>query len=279
MKTIIIFLFCAFLLACTLAPEDSSGDTWNIHFLDVGQGLSVLFESNGKFALYDTGPDSIHFERILKSFNVDTLEWIVLSHLHRDHVGGFLEISQDSADFFIKHVFWNKDSSQYWLLDSIQKLLSIKEIPNSSLYKGEKIQFEGNSLNTLWPVPEKQLTENASSIVLHLKNGNESLLLTGDIEKEEEKNLLEFYPTLNASLFQVPHHGAETSSSLKFLETLQIQFAVVSNAKKNPYGHPAKETLKKLEAAIGQAKNIFRTDTLGSICFTWEFNVGIWPCQ
>ncbi len=217
MKAIIIFLFCSCLLACTLTPEEPYGTSWNIHFLDIGQGLSVLFESNGKFALYDSGPDSIHFERILKSFGIDTLEWIVLSHLHRDHVGGFLEISQDSADFFIKHVFWNKDSSQYWLLDSIQKLLSIKEIPNSSLYKGEKIQFEGNSLNTLWPVPEKQLTENASSIVLHLKSGNESLLLTGDIEKEEEKNLLEFYPTLNASLFQVPHHGAETSSSLKFL--------------------------------------------------------------
>ena len=60
--------------------------------VDVGQGLAVLLEREGRFALYDFGPDSVGVVDTLLNRGADTLEWVVLSHFHRDHIGGFKEL-------------------------------------------------------------------------------------------------------------------------------------------------------------------------------------------
>lgn len=279
MKHLILSFFIFCILACSLEQEPKLTQKWNIHFLDIGQGLSVLLESNGKFALYDTGPDSMGLQNILEKFHIHSLEWVVISHFHRDHAGGFLEIAKKNAPFEIKEVFLSPDTTENWTTDSIHILLQERNIPSTILYKGDSILFDETPLKVLWPSSERNWGENNASIVLNTKIKDESLLLTGDIESEIESKILENFPSLRGSLFQVPHHGGATSSSLRFLENLQIQYAVISCHKNNPYGHPAQETLKKIEATTGEKNNIYRTDSLGNLCFTWEHNVGIWPCQ
>lgn len=80
------------LAACTYAEDDGDGETLRVTFLDVGQGLAVLLELDGRYALYDTGPDSVGVIDSLVARGVDTLEWVLVSHNHRDHAGGFMEI-------------------------------------------------------------------------------------------------------------------------------------------------------------------------------------------
>lgn len=72
------------------APEPSP---LRVTFLDVGQGLAVLLDCGGRFAMYDMGPDSVGVIDSLVARGVDTLEWVVVSHNHRDHAGGFMELA------------------------------------------------------------------------------------------------------------------------------------------------------------------------------------------
>ncbi len=72
------------------APEPSP---LRVTFLDVGQGLAVLLNCGGRYAMYDTGPDSAGVIDSLVARGVDTLEWVVVSHNHRDHAGGFMELA------------------------------------------------------------------------------------------------------------------------------------------------------------------------------------------
>lgn len=77
---------------CTYAEGGDDGENLRVTFLDVGQGLAVLLEAGGRYALYDTGPDSAGFVDTLLARGIDTLEWVLVSHNHRDHAGGFMEI-------------------------------------------------------------------------------------------------------------------------------------------------------------------------------------------
>lgn len=72
------------------APEPSP---LRVTFLDVGQGLAVLLDCGGRYAMYDMGPDSVGVVDSLVARGVDTLEWVVVSHNHRDHAGGFMEVA------------------------------------------------------------------------------------------------------------------------------------------------------------------------------------------
>lgn len=72
------------------APEPSP---LRVTFLDVGQGLAVLLDCGGRYAMYDMGPDSVGVIDSLVARGVDTLEWVVVSHNHRDHAGGFMELA------------------------------------------------------------------------------------------------------------------------------------------------------------------------------------------
>ena len=80
------------LWGCENPGASGQGSMARVHFLDVGQGLSVLLEQDGRFALYDAGPDSLGVWDSLRFRGVDTLEWVIISHNHRDHGGGLLEL-------------------------------------------------------------------------------------------------------------------------------------------------------------------------------------------
>ncbi len=296
------FLQIVFLIVCfgCVSPEKANEETLGkVHFLDVGQGLAVLLEYNSRFALYDTGPDSVGVTQILKSFKVDTLEWVVLSHFHRDHIGGFLEFSKPGSDIFIKNLFVGKNFSETFLKDSVFQLAKLQKIPLQTISRGDSL-FLGNTsqkilFQVLWPPlaaaenKNDSLNENAKSLVLFVplkksQSGSaqinpEGILLTGDSDLHEEEKLLLQNGELRASLLQVAHHGSLSSSSLRFLETVAPLYAVISVGKANPYQHPALETLNKLKYILGDSSRIFRTDQSGNICFAFDAEIGIWPCE
>lgn len=279
---VFLAIFASFLILVACSEPSQHGNpahSMKIYFLNVGQGLSVLLESHGNFALFDTGPDSMDISGTLSALGATNLEWIALSHLHRDHIGGFLELARQGSGFSFKEVFWSKDTANSIFKDSVQKLAVARAVPPQQLARNDSIPFADRHFKVLWPPREEQYGENGASLVFSMKAGQESLLLVGDLESEQEKELIEMSGVLRATILQVGHHGSSTSSSLKFLEQMSPTYAIISVGKENPYGHPTEATLKKLNFVTGDSLRVLRTDLQGTICLEWEFNVGIWPCK
>ena len=120
-------LWCTFMWGCTWVSDEGEQETpLRVTVLDVGQGLAMLLEYEGRYGLYDSGPDSAGVGDSLRARGVEELEWVVLSHNHRDHVGGFVEFTDgrlkdgvSGADFEkspvrIKRLFVGPDTAFRW---------------------------------------------------------------------------------------------------------------------------------------------------------------------
>jgi competence protein ComEC len=100
----------------------------------------------------------------------------------------------------------------------------------------------------LSPIGDESATtsDNNQSLVLRVRFGERSFLLTGDIEKEAEARMVASGGDLRADVLKVAHHGSRTSSTAEFLERVKPRFAVISVASPSPFGHPHAEVMNRL---------------------------------
>jgi competence protein ComEC len=134
--------------------------------------------------------------------------------------------------------------------------------------RGQTFEWDGVEGQFLWP--EIAATEiapsakNNDSLVLRLKFGDRTLLLPGDAEKAVERNLLSENEksTIHADILKIGHHGSKNSTTPDFLSAVNPRLAIISSGEGNPYGHPSRETLSRLETA---GVRTLRTDTNGAI--------------
>lgn len=273
-------LWCVSLWGCTwVSGEGEEEVPLRVTVLDVGQGLAVLLEYEGRYGLYDSGPDSTGVGDSLRARGVEELEWVVLSHNHRDHVGGFVELK----GIRIKRLFVGPDTAGGIWRDSVLYVAHKRGIPVDTLVRGDVVQLgpAGGSLSAempdirvMWPPDYETVDGNHGSLVLNISWGAGSALLTGDLDSLGERELLELSPTLSAGLLQVPHHGSAGSSGLAFLAQVAPEYAVASVGDGNPYGHPAESVVQKLRYVLGDTLRFFRTDRDGSVSFVLEQGVG-----
>ena len=236
MKLFWVLAVAAVINGCMYVSGSAEGET-SMHAtaIDVGQGLAVLLEYDGRYAMYDFGPDSVGVVDSLLARGIDTLEWVVLSHNHRDHIGGFWELA--GRGVFVRQLYVGPD--------------------------------------VLWPASYLRVGENRASVVLLGKFGASKLLLTGDLDSVGERHLLEMNPTLSAELLQVAHHGSAGSNTLSFLSQVSPKYAFVSVGQGNRYGHPAPSVVRKLNLVLGDSTKLYRTDLQGSVRFELSPNMGI----
>lgn len=252
-------------------------------FLDVGQGLAVLLELDGRYAMYDTGPDSAGVMDSLEARGVDTLEWVLLSHNHRDHAGGFLELAAGvgasaKPRVAVRRLYVGPDTSGGFVRDSALRVARRFGIPVDTVMRGAVVALgeAGEDVGeVLWPPEYSRLGGNAASAVLHVEFGEASALLTGDLDSAGERRLLELSPTVSAGILQVPHHGSAGSSGLAFVGRIGPEYAVVSVGAKNSYGHPAAEVVRKYVLVLGDSSRFFRTDRDGSVGFELYRGLGV----
>ena len=283
-------LFSLVTASCGFVVDDGAPEPppLRVSFLDVGQGLAVLLEYDGRFALYDTGPDSVGVVDSLVARGVDTLEWVVVSHGHRDHAGGFMELggaagsvrAGNASRVYVRHLYVGPDTAGGFVRDSVLRVARRLGVPVDTLYRGDacgQISGDGDAprFDVLWPPDYVHEGGNPASVVLRVEFGAASLLLTGDLDSAGERRLLELSPTLSADLLQVPHHGSAGSSSLGFVARVAPDYAVASVGAGNSYGHPREEVVRKYGYVLGDTARFFRTDRDGTVEFEMFPDIGV----
>lgn len=266
MKRILTFILSlALLFAILYSPDleakEPSSDL-EVHFIDVGQGDSILIKSEGENMLIDGGKRSVSEKLVnyLKEEGVEEIKYVVGTHPHEDHIGGLIEVLNN---FNVKNIMMPNIVSNTIvfedLLDAIDRenLKIKKPIPLDSFYIGK------SQMIVLGPNSEEYSLTNDYSIVLKLQNDKNSFIFTGDAEKKSEGEIVEAHKSLlKADVLKAGHHGSKTSSTTEFLDAVKPEHVVISVAKKNGYGHPDKEVLD-----LFNKKNIktYRTDDMGTI--------------
>ncbi len=239
-------------------------------FLDVGQGDSALLISpGGKTVLIDGGPSAIINQKISDYLDprVKNINWMILSHNHRDHYYGLITLSDYyQVDNYIGHLNSDLKIVSDWLKDL--------EIKGTTIWPIEKniVQYnlEENCYFQVLAPPifflKDDVSKNNLSIAVKINCWQINALLIGDAEKESELLFLEYAPEdfLKATIFKVNHHGSKTSNQAVFLKAVAPSYAVICVGKDNAYKLPHKEVLNNLKDLNVIA---YRTDRDGDIEF------------
>jgi competence protein ComEC len=197
-----------------------------------------------------------------------TIELVVLTHPHADHITGLVEVLKR---YEVKQVLspgLDDDSPVYaeWL-----GFIQAKNVKYTIACAGQQINL-GNDVVIAVLNPQTPLFNGTASdmdnngVVLRLHMGELSFLLTADIFKDTEWELITRRADLSATVLKVAHHGSNTSTTPEFLAVVNPQLAVISVGEDNLYSHPSNEVVERLMEQMG-SENIYRTDKHGTIEF------------
>lgn len=186
------------------------------------------------------------------------------SMVETDHVGGILSVLEElKAE---KVIICKQEENENY--KKFKKIVKDKKIKVCVVKKGDNLKIEEDIyLSILWP-KEEMIKENAinnNSIVAKLNYKAFSILLTGDIEKIAEEEILKEYKNTNilkANILKVAHHGSKSSSTIEFLEKVSPQIALIGVGAKNTFGHPNEGVLNRLQNLNTKT---YRTDQNGEI--------------
>jgi len=238
-----------------------------IRFIDVGQGDAALLTSPGGAAiLVDGGPDPAIVATELVSLGVRRLDLMVATHPHADHIVGLPAVlARMPVGLFLEPGCPDDSPDHAELLEAARAEGASIRVPRAGevLWVGD-IRVEVLAPTACWDGTESD--PNNDSIVLLASIGQDTVLLTGDVEIPAQEALLEAGVPLEADVFKVPHHGGATSVP-EFFAAVDPEIAVVSTGQPNPYGHPTPEALSWLRAT---GTRIFRTDLAGDVVVTFE---------
>lgn len=245
------------------ASKTSDTDKAEVHFIDVGQGDATLIKCGEQALLIDAGDDTkgTALQNYLKKQNVKKLDYLILTHPDADHIGGAPVII---TKFDIGRVFvsnYEKDNKTY---RKLIQALDDKRLKYTTPKVGAKYYLGSAEITILAPNKEYD-NPNDSSIALIVKNGNNKFLFTGDAGEAAEADILDNGIDISADVYHVGHHGSKTSTSEDFFKAVSPEYALISCAEGNSYGHPHAQTLNTLR--INGVK-VYRTDEDGSIVAT-----------
>lgn len=248
----------------------AAGAPLTVQVLDVGQGDAILIRTNEQVALIDTGdvPARDKLVRMLKSQGITTVDKLIITHPHADHIGGAAAVL---ANFTVRQVYDSGQKTTTNLYRQYLTQISKKKIPFTVVAAGTTIEL-GNEAVLRVLAPEQPFIGgsepdlNNNSIVAKLVYGDFSMLMTGDAEKEAEERLLKKGAAgLKSTLLKSGHHGSKTSSTLPFLKAVKAEAALISLGAGNEYGHPHKVVLKRYS---DRKMRVYRTDTEGTLTVT-----------
>lgn len=261
----------------TPEPTKEAGEM-KVHFLDVGQGLSILVQSDGQTMIYDGGDKSTSSFVVsyLQKQNVTTIDYLISSHYDSDHMAGLIGCLNA---FDVKNVISSDYEHDSKLYQSFIQTVADKGLTMQHPAVGTEFSFGSGSFQILAPATIDPNDSNKNSVAIKLTNGDNSFIFTGDAESTSEKAMCESGIDLSCDVLVPGHHGSATATSWDFLQATVPEYAVISCGKDNQYGHPDKDVMDKLESMDIQ---VYRTDKQGMIVAVSDGTTITWdqePCN
>ncbi len=245
---------CAFLVLFPLPRRGLS-----VTFLDVGQGDGIVLEAAGRTVLIDCGGSKGRaigadcLVPFLKSGAISRLDAVVATHGDSDHTDGIRYLLSETADIRIGRLVLPR-AGRGEVYEELERLAAARGIPVERLATGERLENAlGKNVRIVCLGPDKTPAakdRNAESLVLSVRYGDFTMLLTGDTEAEGERKMIADGLLAEGAPYTVlkaAHHGSATSTTEEFLREIRPLHAVLSYGRRNRYGHPSPEVLDRLE--------------------------------
>ena len=235
-------------------------ETLQVHFLDVGQGLSIVAQLGDEVLIYDGGDreTSSFVVSYVEDLGITEIDYMISSHYDADHVAGLIGCLNA---FDVKNVIGSDYEHTSKLYTSF--IDAVKE-------EGLKMQYPevgttyafGDAVITILAPKEIGKDSNANSVAIKLSYGESDFIFTGDADYGSEREMVASGIDLDCEVLSLSHHGSSTGNSSLFLEKTTPEVAVISCAKGNNYGHPHVEVVELLEV---MEIDVFRSDVQGTV--------------
>lgn len=246
----------------------------HIDFLDVGQGDSafvtfpdgttMLIDGGGRLEYRETDDSGTADETFIRDLPgigesiVSTVLWekgyshvdyVLATHADADHIDGLVDVVRN---FSVGKAYFGRMPSEDPEFARLETALGRRGVGTEFVSRGRTMQFGGATVEVLYPLADlspQAVSDNDHSVVVRIVYGNREFLLTGDIERGAETQLLAGGGTLKADVVKVAHHGSRTSSSEEFIKAAGARFAVISVGRRSRFGHPHQEVIERWKAA------------------------------
>lgn len=286
------------LTAAALLVYGYSPDRWDrsgiVSFIDVGQGDAIWVRTPDDRNVLIDGGGTVWFRKqgdewkergnpfevgdkllvpLLKKRGVHQIDTLIMTHQDADHIGGLQAVLEQIP---VKQIVFNGTYKRNAGTVKLLQTAMNKRIPLLAANRGDRLKLGGDTeLQFLYPTDggeeeiREQSNQNNASLVFMLSMSGFRFLMTGDMEKQEEEELLslmhedESVSALNGvDVLKVAHHGSKTSTTEEWLSVWRPKLAVISVGVSNIYRHPAAEVVDRIMA---QNSQLLRTDKHGEV--------------
>lgn len=288
-----LFVFLLLIIFHPFSAPEADGRL-HVDFLDVGQGDSALITMpTGETLLIDGGgkanfsslylqregeepelfePDTQNIgEAVVSEFlwekGYSQVDYILATHADADHIQGLTDIAKN---FRVRTAIFGGTPPDDADFIELHNVLQKKSVPFTVVSRGDVLNFGEVKIEVLYPEKDESpqaVSDNNHSLVLRVIYGERKFLLTGDIEKETERELINAPEFLQADVVKVAHHGSKTSSTENFINSAKAKIAVISVGRDSPFGHPKAEIVERWKNAKAR---VLTTGENGTISFSTD---------
>ncbi len=243
-----------------LTPATATASDLTLTFIDVGQGDATLISADDLHILVDGGTPRHDVADHLRGEGIGHIDLLVATHPHADHIGGQVGVLERKS---VGTIWYSGDEHttqtfEAWIDAALEADADYREP-----VRGEGWEAEDLAVTLLHPAAETGGSDlHDRNLVVRIEHGECSALITGDIERDREAEILDAGVEVDADVLELGHHGSRTSTGSRWLDAVQPDIAVVQYRAGNQYDHPHGEVLDRVQATGAE---VLGTGAHGSI--------------